>query len=473
MSAAGAFRMFAVHWRVERMRIGSIALAATLLAGAAHAQAPVASFDSAWSIIRRTHFDTTFNGVDWDAVRTELRPKAEAARNNEELRVVLNDMLRRLKQSHFAIIPKDAADTPASAGGAGDLGFDVRLLNGAVVVTQVEPGSPAQLAGIRTGWILRKVNADSVGTFIDRARRNPSHRQHDAMVARLVQNALTGAPGSMASLEFQNERDRPVKLQVQYRPEPGEPVKFGNLPVFYTRFASREVKTDSARFAVLWFNVWMPRLLVHFDSAVDGMRNADGFVLDLRGNPGGAGFMSTGVAGHFIDTASVFGTMQMRTQKLDFRVNPRRASTAGERVKPFDGPVAILIDELSGSTSEVFAGGMQSLSRMRVFGTTSMGAVLPAAMDRLPSGDVLYHAVADFLTADGTMLEGRGVIPDEQVNTTRADLLAGRDPVLEAALRWLSAQARARKRTEGGPKPAEVVSRRVSALMSTTSEIMQ
>jgi carboxyl-terminal processing protease len=429
------------------MRTWTIALACTLIAATAQAQAPVTSFDSAWSIIRRTHFDSTFNGVDWNAVRTELRPKAEAARTNEELRVVLNDMLRRLKQSHFAIIPKDAADAPASAGGAGDLGFDVRYIKGDVVVTKVEPESPAQKAGIRTGWILRQVNADSVGMFVARAKRNPSTRQHDGLAARLVQNALTGAPGSTARLQFRDDRNRPVDLHVQFRQEPGQPVKFGNLPVFYTRFAGREVRQGGQRFAVLWFNVWMPQVLVHLDSAVDRMRDADGFVLDLRGNPGGAGFMSSGVAGHFIDSVRVFGTMQMRSQKLEFRVNPRRASTAGERVKPFDGPVAILIDELSGSTSEVFAGGMQSIGRMRVFGTASMGGVLPAAMDRLPNGDVLYHAIADFLTADGTMLEGRGVIPDEQVNTTRADLLAGRDPVLEAALTWLSVEARARKRT--------------------------
>jgi carboxyl-terminal processing protease len=76
-----------------------------------------------------------------------------------------------------------------------------------------------------------------------------------------------------------------------------------------------------------------------------------------------------------------------------------------------------------------------------------MGAVLPARADRLPNGDILYHAIADFKTADGTLLEGRGVVPDEQVAITRADLLAGRDPVLDAALRWIAAQARTRKTT--------------------------
>ena len=86
--------------------------------------------------------------------------------------------------------------------------------------------------------------------------------------------------------------------------------------------------------------------------------------------------------------------------------------------------------------SECFAGGMQSLGRVRVFGQRSMGQALPALFSRLPNGDVLIHAYGDFVTADGTRLEGRGVVPDEPVALDRRDLLAGRDRTLEAALAW-------------------------------------
>lgn len=46
------------------------------------------------------------------------------------------------------------------------------------------------------------------------------------------------------------------------------------------------------------------------------------------------------------------------------------------------------------------------------------------------------HVVADFVAPDGTRIEGRGVIPDEVVPLTRADLVAGRDEPLECAVRW-------------------------------------
>ena len=129
-------------------------------------------------------------------------------------------------------------------------------------------------------------------------------------------------------------------------------------------------------------------------------------------------------------------------------------SAAGERVEPYAGPVAILVDGLTGSASECFTGGMQSLGRARVFGQTSMGRALPALFDKLPNGDVLIHAWGDFVTGTGVRIEGRGVVPDEPVAVTRAALLEGRDPALERALAWIDARSH---RDRGRPQlPAAI-----------------
>jgi carboxyl-terminal processing protease len=85
---------------------------------------------------------------------------------------------------------------------------------------------------------------------------------------------------------------------------------------------------------------------------------------------------------------------------------------------------------------------MQAIGRARIFGETSMGQALPALVDKLPNGDLLIHAYGDFVTADGTRLEGRGVIPDERVPLRRDDLLAGRDGPLQAALAWIDRSQR-------------------------------
>jgi len=199
--------------------------------------------------------------------------------------------------------------------------------------------------------------------------------------------------------------------------------------------------TAFARVGVIGFNVWMATVDAQFQQAMDQFRGADGIVIDLRGNPGGLAAMLMGISGQFVTERKTLGVMKMRDTELKFAANPRILSATGERVQPYAGPLAILVDAMSGSASECFTGGMQSIARARVFGQVSMGQALPALFDRLPNGDVLIHAYGDFVTATGTRLEGRGVIPDEIVPLRREDLLTGKDRTLEAALAWIDRTA--------------------------------
>ncbi len=405
------------------------------------------TFDAAWRIIHETHFDTTFNGVDWLALRDELRPRAEASRTRGELRAVLGDMVGRLNQSHFDLIPAEVADTldPAGSdvrGEVGDIGLDVRLIDEDVVVTRVDPDGAAAAAGVRPGYIVRSIQGVPVHEMVAEARERESRLRPSLRVWRRVMRSLAGAPGEVRRVEVLDEPDRPRRVQIVLRPDQSQPVKFGNLPTLFARVASRRVRLEEAdvEVGVIWFNFWMAPLMPQIDAAVDEFRGLDGIILDLRGNGGGVALMVSGIAGHFLDERVALGTMQTRDTELRVVANPRRVAPDGRRVRPFAGPVALLIDGGTGSASEVFAGGMQSIGRTRVFGLTSAGAVLPAALDRLPNGDVLYHAFADFTTSAGVQLEGRGVIPDEEVSLTREDLIAGRDAQLEAALRWIASR---------------------------------
>ena len=56
----------------------------------------VLSFDYAWQRVHDTYHDPNMGGVDWEAVREELRPEAEKATDNDSLRPILQDMLSRL-----------------------------------------------------------------------------------------------------------------------------------------------------------------------------------------------------------------------------------------------------------------------------------------------------------------------------------------------------------------------------------------
>jgi carboxyl-terminal processing protease len=415
------------------------------------AQAPqaVETFDAVWRIVRDSHFDQTFNGVNWDALATELRPKAAAARTAGDLRAVIRDMLGRLGQSHFAVLPAsadNAADTPRDPSGTP--GFDVRLVGHDLIVTQLDKDGGAAAAEVRTGWKLLSIDGTPVDAMLRSLPESLAPRLLQVEAWRLAHTRLWGPSGSRVNLMFENGSGSSIAVAVERRREEGQPVTVGNLPTMFVRVTADRAPTPSGRSAgVIGFNVWMAAVDPLFQRAVDEFRSADGIIVDLRGNPGGLAAMLMGISGHFIDERTALGVMKTRdNNELRFVVNPRRVNARGERVQPYAGPVAILVDAMSGSASECFTGGMQSLGRVRVFGQQSMGQALPALFSKLPNGDVLIHAYGDFVTARGTRLEGQGVVPDEPIAIDRAALLAGRDRTMEAALAWIdTASAKAEK----------------------------
>jgi len=498
---------------------------------------PAETFDAAWTIVRDEHFDASLNGVDWNAVRDELRPRAARAQSADELRGVLNEMLARLGQSHFTIIPaaeadaspsiatasdqgrmpapalppaaKSAAPTddsgldgalargasvpargasvpargastttssaadaaasvtaPSAIGGPGIAGLDVALIEGEPTVLRVSPGLPAARAGVLVGWRLVSVDGVRVADLLHPIRAalaaegdpdSPHARQLRGTLGLMASELLSGDAGTTRTAVFADASGSEQRIAITFEPAPLGATKFGNLPAFPIEVDSRIVEVPlegmkPVRIGVISFNIWMTGASDAIDRAVDSMRNCDGIVLDLRGNPGGMGAMSMGVAGHFLREPASLGSMLGRDNALEFRAEPRKVSAAGKRVRPYSSkPLAILVDGRSASTSEVFAGGLQDLGRARVFGEVSAGMALPAQAKELPNGDVLLHAVADFVTPKGTRLEGRGVIPDEAVAPTREALLRGDDAVLAAASKWIRTSTLAARAAKSMP----------------------
>lgn len=449
----------------------------------------LADFDRAWELVYETHFDPSFNGVDWVAVRDELRPKAAQAGSRREIRMIMQDMLSRLGQSHFGIIPSSASEPepepvrvaanddhalipsdeqhhdmndqgyteidvviPKNNGdgdGNGDTGIDLRVLKGRAVVSSVRDESPAALSGVKTGWILSEIRGRNVDTMLDQLREAIGEKDMGIHAVAMIHDRLQGREGSSIDLTFIDGTDREVELEINREPMPGQFVKFGNLPPMSTHLDWERVSMDNdngeqIEIGIIRFNIWMIPIAPKFERAMYELRDTDGIIIDLRGNPGGVGALSSALGRFIMNEKASLGTMTMRGAEMQFNIEPVIVTTWGEELDPYSGPVAILQDGGSASTSEVFAGGLQSLGRVEIFGTRSAGMALPANMDRLPSGDVLLHAIADFVTSTGARMEHGGVIPDVEIDLTREDLLMGIDSTEQAAKDWIAYQTDAR-----------------------------
>ena len=183
------------------------------------------------------------------------------------------------------------------------------------------------------------------------------------------------------------------------------------------------------------FNIWLVPLMPKIEAGLKELRKQGmkSLIVDLRGNPGGVGFMVVPLARQLLTEDVNLGIMHMREGQQEFNVTGSADA--------FQGDVTVLIDELSASTSEIFAQSMQDIGRIKVFGATrSPGLALPSLIEELPGGAMLQYVVADYQSPKGTSVEGNGVKPDTVVPETAADFAAGKDPVLDAAVEALTSK---------------------------------
>lgn len=389
------------------------------------------TFLSVWGKVDVSFYDRSFGGLDWDAIKDKYEDQAEAAESNIELRKVLNAMLDELGRSHFAVFGWDDVEE-ATRTESTYLGLEIRYREGGLMVMEVAPNSPAALAGMKTGMEISEVEEEPVARILKRVSLDPESS------ALVIYKALQKISQEMSAPE-----DGKITFKItkndeifdfppgEYEGEHGSMGLEGRYPMsFETRLLPGESKIR-----LIDFDIFLPALMPRLVQAVAQARseNADGLIIDLRGNLGGLGIMATGLIGRLIDKELDLGDMNNPSGNLPFHAFPQENA--------YLGPVVVLVDSFSASTSEIFAAALQEHKRARIIGRPTLAAVLPSTIDKLPNGDRLQYAIGDFVTAVGKVhLEGRGVTPDEIIPLEPESLLAGKDPDLEAALRWLGTQ---------------------------------
>ena len=400
----------------------------------------VEAFDFVWTMVRDKYWDPEMKGLNWEAVRDELRPKAETIDNTVELDRLLDEMLGRLKRSHYGIIPEQAyqglangteSDTSESSSTAGTIGVELRWVDGQAVVWKAIQDSHAVQAGIRAGWVLIERQNQSIDALLTQTASAAQNSLIDsALLQRLIVRGLTdGRLGSTASFVWLDQDQQRVVTELEYQRPRGRETRFGNLPATYVDCESRVVDGNIPMFSLnIFFEA--PMVLEQFEKLLSEHRDAPGLILDLRGNPGGLGFMAMSFGGWFTERSGLhLGTMITRSGSMRLSLLPRP--------EPFLGKVAVLVDEYSMSTSEILAGGLQDNGLARIFGRKTPGMALPSAIEKLPHGAGFQYAFANYESADGETLEGHGVEPDQMIELSRAQLLTGEDPDIAAAIQWI------------------------------------
>jgi carboxyl-terminal processing protease len=392
---------------------GTIAAATTTLsllvpslqsnAQAAFHNSPKAVLDEAWQIVNREYVDTNFNQVDWQAIRQELLSREYSS--SEEAYAALRRALERLNDPYTRFLdPKQfRALTNQTAGELSGIGIRLQLDAATQRLTVVEPieNSPASAAGIQTGDQILAIDGRSTeGMTVEQASQLIQGEAGTQIVLRIERSGRS-------AFDQRLTRARIAVPNVSYalRDEGNHQIGYIRL----TEFSSHA--PDQMRRAI--------RTLLD--------QGADGFVLDLRGNPGGLLQASIDISRMWLENGAIVQTVN-RTGHSD-QINANRTSLT-------ELPLAVLVDENSASSSEILTGALRDNNRAVVVGTQTFGKALVQSVHSLSDGSGLAVTVAHYYTPDGTDISQRGITPDIAVSFTEQErrVLAGDQSLIGTAV---------------------------------------
>lgn len=369
--------------------------------------------------VEKYYYDSTFHGIDVKSRFAAADERIARASSNGELFGTIAQLLAEFDDSHTFFWPPERAAKV-------DYGWRIQAVGDSVFVAAVKPGSDAAAQGVAPGdrvvlvqgyaptranlWQLQYLlSVLRPQTQVRATLRKPDGTERTLTIGAVV------TPGVQRLDPTLDEHVRAVRAEYDE----------------YVRLhRDRERVVDGDVF------VWRMGEFRDADGDVDAqvrkVARHGALVLDLRGNPGGRLSTLRRLVGHFFDRRVLVETA--RTRK---GVDSSWAQPSGA---PFGGRLVILLDSRSASAAELFARVMQIEARGTVVGDWSAGAVMGAyhfphvaGVGRLVSFGVSVTAM-DIRTADGASLEKHGVMPDEFVLPSAADLAAGRDPALARAV---------------------------------------
>ncbi len=182
------------------------------------------------------------------------------------------------------------------------------------------------------------------------------------------------------------------------------------------------------------------------DKVLTTLGDTKGLIVDVRNCEGGLDRSSQYVAGRFASERKLFMTTRFRngpkhtdftaamdwyvTAAMDWYVEP-----TGDR--RYTKPVVLLTNRLTQSAGETFTLAMNQITTVTQLGDTTFGIFSDNPKHELPNGWIFSVPSGDFRAVDGKSYEGIGVAPVGRAVNTKEDIAAGRDIVLEAALKRL------------------------------------
>jgi carboxyl-terminal processing protease len=365
--------------RKVSLLIAGIVLGALATVGVTQPQ--VLSGGKAIAAASDTYRDLNLFGDVFERIRADY---VEVPDDRLLIESAINGMLAGLDPHSSYLNPDSFKDMQVQTSGKfGGLGIEVTMEEGLLKVIAPMDGTPAAKAGILANDLIIALDGEQVQGL----------SLNDAV------DRMRGAIGTPITLTIQREgAEKPIDIKIVRAEITVQAVRSRQEgTIGYIRVSSFSEQTfDGVKSAI-------DKL-----SKDIGADKVQGFIIDLRNNPGGLLDQSIAVSDAFLDQGEIVSTRGRRSDEMQ-RYNAHSGDLADGK------PVIVLINGGSASASEIVAGALQDHRRATIVGTRSFGKGSVQTIIPLGADGALRLTTARYFTPSGTSIQAKGIEPDIEV----------------------------------------------------------
>ena len=341
--------------------------------------------DHVWQIIYRDFLDSDgdFSRSNWIKLRKKFLQKNYT--NSEDAYISIREMLNKLNDPYTRFLdPKQFNEMRIDT--SGELtGIGIQIIkdstSGHLIIVNPIEGTPASEAGLKAQDEI--ISIDNIST-----------KSLDIEGAVKLIRGKTGTKVNLEILRNGNTFNKSLlrkKIEIKSVTSKINTTK-NNLLIGYVRIKQFNANASKD----------LKEILIDYEN-----KEVSGYILDLRGNPGGLLDSSIEISRQFINKGIIVSTLSKNGLKEIKRANGSALTSK---------PLVILVNEASASASEIVSGAIRDNLRGKLVGKKTFGKGLVQSMRSLVDGSGLTVTVAKYLTPNGTDINKFGIKPDIDVN---------------------------------------------------------
>lgn len=360
----------------------------------AFSYSPTNLYDDVWVLIDAKYVDRSVNTSEWSRWRHKYD---NSIKNNADAKVAIETMLASLNDPYtrYLDIEEFKEENDSIKGSLKGIGVQIGVKDEKLTVIAPIEDTPAEKAGLQANDLILKIDDHSTKGMTVKDAADKIRGTEGTYVKLLIKRGTTEKTYSIVRANIQLKS---VSTTPATNVKVPENMGYIRLSTFINKNAYKELA-----------------------EALEKFKDKQGYILDLRSNPGGLLTNAIIISDMFLNGGDIVSTVDRDGYK-ETQHDSNNFIT--------DKPLVVLINGGSASASEILSGALKDNKRAVLVGTKTFGKGVVQEINKLPDGSGVNITTQKYLTPNGTDIHKKGIEPDVEVKITEEEITQKKDPQL-------------------------------------------